>query len=335
MTSSKIFKAVVTVFVLLVVGAASAYFLTIRSVEERPPRVYRVGVVSYGGQHTEAIEGLKEGMRTLGYEEGRHISYLERNAEGSLEKVKTVAQEFIQENVDAVYSITTPISIELQKIIAGIPVVFNVVSDPVGSGIAKSMLSSGNNFTGCSNYVGQSGGKRVELTRMLLPKAKTVLILYDPTNKFAQGAIVVVRDAAKIFGFTIVEKFVKSKDEIASTLESLKPGAYDVFFHLGEAKVTGAADKVIAEIIRLSMPSVAHEESFVDKGMLVSYGPSWRVLGRQCAIIMDKVLKGTNPADISIQIPDKFELVINLKTAESLGITIPENVLTTADRIIR
>lgn len=300
------------------------------------PAVYKIGVVSYGGAHNEAIIGLKEKMEELGYKEGENIIYDDVDAEGSEEKVKAAVQRFIDGKADAIYSITTPIT----KIVfaatkeLGLPVVFNIVSDPIGSGYAKSFSSSGTNLTGCSNIVGETGGKRLEMFKQILPGLKRVIVLYDPNNKFTQDAIKLLRPDATALGITLVEKLVSSKEEVIKTMNAIKPGEYDGFFHLGEAKVSGAASDVVRIANEKRLPTMAHESSFAERGMLAVYGPSWRLLGKQCAQNLDRVLKGIKPTDIPIQTPEKLELIINLKTAKFLGIKVPEEVLIKSDKII-
>ena len=318
--------------IVLVAIATTFYFAFLRQPAEKENFV--VGIVSYGGAHEEAIEGLKDGMTELGYEEGKDISYIIVNAEGSLDKVREAAVGFLEAGADAVYSITTPITQEVMKSVSDRPVVFNIVGDPVGAGIAQSWQSSGNNSTGCSNYVGQTGPKRLEILKTVLPEVKNVLVLYDPNNRFSQDAIEILRPAAEALDITVSEVHISSKEEIISALSQIKPGQYDAFFHLGEAKVSGAAEQVVRLVNEAKLPSIAHEESFAERGMLLTFGPSWHLLGVQCAGVMDKVLKNTLPAEIPIQIPERLDLVLNLRTAELLNIEISKEALLLADRII-
>jgi len=169
---------------------------------------------------------------------------------------------------------------------------------------------------------------------MVMPDVRRVLVPYDPKNKFSQDAIVILREAAKALRIALIEKHIASKDDVVALMKSIRRGEYDAFFHLGEAKVTAAVDAVIARLNEVKLPSIAHEESFAEKGMLAAYGPSWRVLGKQCAQSLDKALRGERPADIPIQIPTTFALVINSRTAKAIGIELPREVFTRADRII-
>ncbi len=305
-----------------------------QTIKAQPQKPYRVGVVSFGGGQTEVIIGVQQGMNALGYEEGKNIEYTIIDAGGSNEQAKAAAEGFLSQQVDAIYSVSTPVTLEVAQVIKDIPIVFNIVSDPVGAGLAKSLTASGANLTGCSNFVGQTGPKRLEILRTMLPNLQNVLVLYDPANKFSQDAIVTLREAATTLGVTLAEKHVGSKDEVVTVMNGLVQGEYDAFFHLGEAKVTGAADAVIEAANRIKLPTMAHEEGFAKRGMLASYGPSWRLLGRQCSGTLDQVLRGIKPGEIPIQIPLKFEFIVNLKTAKALGIELPREVLALADKLI-
>ncbi len=300
-----------------------------------PAKSYLVGVVSFGGAHKEAIAGLTEGLKALGYEEGVNISYDIVDAAGSDEKAKEAAVKFLGEKADAVYAVSTPVTAQVAKVITAGPIVFNIVSDPVSSGFAKSMISSGTNLTGCSNFVGQTGPKRLEILKEILPEAKKILVLYDPNNPFSGKALDILKSGgADILGVEIIAKEIYSREDVERLVRAIAPGEFDAFFHLGEAKVSAASTVVIEAANAAKLPTMAHEESLVRNGMLAAYGPSWRELGRQCASTMDKVLRGTKPTEIPIQIPERIELTVNLKTAKALGVTIPEKVLFSADRFI-
>lgn len=326
------FKKYLVYAAVTAVISGGIFFFVQYTKQKAPNRIYRIGVVSYGGAHNEVISGLRDGLKKLGYEEGRDVVYDVVDAGGVEAKARSAAEKFLNDKVDAVYSASTPVTTQVADVIKETPVVFNIVSDPVGSGLTKSMISSGNNLTGCSNFVAQTGPKRLEILKSILPKVKSVLVLYDPTNSFSNGAITTLRYAADILDIDLAEKQIGSKEEVVKVMNDIKPGEYDAFFHLGEAKVSSAADQVIAIANRIKLPTFAHEESLTRKGMLAAYGPSWQALGEQCAETMDKVLQGTAPADIPIQIPKKIEFIINLSTAKTLDINIPEEVLRSADK---
>jgi len=299
-----------------------------------PGKIYKVGIVSFGGAHTEAVVGLEEGLGELGYKAGENIIYRIVDAAGSEEKVREAGKMFLSERVNAVYSVSTPVTKNILEVVKDTPIVFNVVSDPVGAGFAKSMARPGSHLTGCSNFVGQTGPKRLEILRVILPKAKKILVLYDPQNRFSQDAIVILRDAAVTLEFSLSEVHIKSSEDVIKIMKGLKKGQYDAFFHLGEAKVSSAVKEITKIANEIKLPTVAHEESFVKNGMLAAFGPSWRDLGRQCAKILEKVLKGVSPSQIPIEIPERFNLTMNLKTAKNLGVDLPKDLLIRVDKFI-
>lgn len=327
-------KKHIIILILLILAAGALFWVVQNGGMVLPPKVHKVGIVSFGGAHNEVIIGLKSGLRALGYEDGVNIIYDVVDAAGSDEKAREAAQKFLADGVDAVYSASTPVTKQVAEVIKEKPVVFNIVSDPVGSGLVKSMISSGNNLTGCSNFVAQTGPKRLEILKTILPQAKKVVVLYDPDNPFSKAAIVTLRQGADLVGVELEEKHVRSKEDVINTMLKIVPGEFDAFFHLGEAKVSAAADRVIAIANQSKLPTIAHEESLAQKGMLAVYGPSWQTLGQQCASTMDKVLKGTKPSDIPVQIPGKMEFTLNLKTARMLGVEVPENVLANVDKFV-
>lgn len=293
---------------------------------------YVVGVVSFGGSFQEAVTGLKEGMGILGYKEGESITYHEIDAAGSNEKVKEAASEFLRQQVDVIYSVSSNVTQQVSKVVRDAPVVFNVVGDPIGLGVAKSLGSSGTNFTGCS--VGQYTGKRLELLKTFLPNAHKVLVLYDPTNAYSQQAIAVLRKGSPSLGVTIIEKQVKSPDDVVKIMKGTVAGQYDAFFNFGEAKVS-TVNKLVADRAKeIKLPTFSTGKNFAEEGVLITYGASWSELGRQCASVVDKILHGIKPTNIPIQSPAKVELTVNMKTAAQIGVTFPKEQLIRADSFI-
>lgn len=301
--------------------------------QEQPKRSFRIGVVSLGGvTYAEPIKGLKEGMEALGYKEGESITYHVVDAAGSLDKAKEGAQEFLREQVDVVYSLSTPVTQRVKEVIHDIPVVFNIVGDPIAPGFAKSLGSSGTNFTGCS--VGQFSAKRLEILKTLLPTASKVLTVYDPNNAYSQQSIALLRDAAPLLGVTLVEKQIQTRDDLVKVMNETSAGEYDAFLNFGEVKVSSAINLVVDRANAIKLPTLGPAKNAVEEGMLIGYGPSWLELGRQCARVIDKVLHGVKPTDIPIQSPAHVELIVNTKTAKHLGITFPQNELIRIDSFI-
>lgn len=298
-----------------------------------PRKAYVVGIVSLGGViYAEPITGLKEGMETLGYKEGEKITYRVVDTAGSLEKAREAANEFLRENVDAVYSLSTPVTRQVKEVVRDIPVIFNIVADPVTSGFAKSLRSSGTNLTGCS--VGQFAAKRLEILKSLLPNARKVLVVYDPQNPYSQQSISLLREAATVFDAILTEKHIKTREDLAKIMNETSIGQYDAFLNFGEVKVTSAINIVVERANAIKLPTVGPATNAVREGMLIGYGPSWIEMGKQCASVMDKILRGVKPSDIPIQSPAQAELSVNMKTARQIGVTFPQEQLIRVDTFI-
>jgi len=322
---------VALIFIALILGGIGAFFRWGGSMggSEKSPVV---GIVSFGGSFQEAVKGLKEGMGTLGYKEGESVVYRDIDAAGSNEKVKEAASGFVRDHVDVIYAVSSNVTQQVSKVAHDVPVVFNVVGDPIGLGVAKTLASSGTNFTGCS--VGQYTGKRLEILKSFLPGVHKVLVLYDPTNAYSQQAITVLEKAAPDQGMTIIKKQVKSPDDVVKIMKDTKQGQYDAFFNFGEAKVSTVSKIVADRAKEIKLPTLSTGKNFAEEGTLITYGASWLELGRQCASVMDKILHGVKPADIPIQSPAKVELTVNMKTAALLGITFPKDQLIRVDTFI-
>jgi putative tryptophan/tyrosine transport system substrate-binding protein len=334
---TRTFYIIIIIFTIVLIGASILliFFSRQNVKEETSTKQYIIGLVSYGGGHTAVIDGFKAGMSELQYKQGENIRYLDIDAQGDEEKVRLAVLGFIQDKANAIYTVSTPVTKVALDTAPSVPIVFNIVSDPVGAQIAKSLQSSGTNATGCSNAVAQTGAKRLEILKSILPDAKKIVILYDPSNSFSIDALSVLNEVAPLFGLELDLIEIESSESVIIAMENMQQDEYDAFFHLGEAKVSGARDSVIRLANKIKLPTFAHAESFAENGMLVSFGPSWFELGRQCAITMDKVLHGIAPSSIPIQLPLKFEFVVNLKTADELGIKLNRETQSRVDKFIR
>ncbi len=323
-------------------AAISAFLFLGKQKVVEPPRVYKIGAVSYGGSYQNAISGLKEGLKDFGWEEGKNISFIIVDAGGKPEEVKKAAQRFIQEKVDVIYSIATPVT----KIVAeetlgkGIPIVFNIVGDPIGAGFAESYREPGGNLTGCSNFSAELSSKRLEIFKEAFsPKPEVVLkfvTFYDSTNAFSQLSIKVARETVKnLGGIKLEEVNVKTADELSNALASLNPGQYDGIFTTPDAMVIAKIELVTKRAAELKIPVMAHEDSLILKGATIIYGANFFDLGKQCSYVVNEVLEGGQPAHIPIEVPLKIDLVINLKAAKEIGFNIPQELLAKADLVVK
>lgn len=318
--------------------AVSLWFLgrTPEAMQTTERKVYKVGVISPGGAYSEAFEGLRDGLTHLGYADGTNVSYIIKDMAGKNEQAPQMIEDLLAEKPDVIYSLSTPTTTKVKELVGNrIPVVFNIVGDPVGSGFIESFSAPGGNYTGCSNLSAELSGKRLEVFKSAFPSLKRVVTFYDPANKFSISSIENAKHAAAILQITLEEKQVKDVSELKTALDSVEAGQYDGIFNTPDSMVVSNIDVVIERAAELSIPVMGHEETLVRKGATLSYGASFYRLGHQCATLVDDVLQGANPADVPIGTPEKIELVINMKSFEGASHAISPEIIKRADKIIQ
>jgi len=296
---------------------------------------YRIGVLNPGGAYTAAVDGLRERLQELGYVEGKHVVFDAPEAQGDWKALEKAAERFARERVDLVYSVTTGATKLAQRAMKEIPIVFNVVGDPVKFGFAKSLANPGGNLTGLSNISLELSGRRLEVLRGLVPRARRILAPYNPEYEFAVKAVAVAKEAAPKMGVELVEVHVKNVGEIEDLLKGLKPGEFDGIYVPPDANLMSRPGLIFELAQGKRLPTIVHEEALVHLGALASYGPNFHQMGRQAAPYVVKILKGTKPQNLPVERPSKIDLVINLKTAHAIGLTIPKEILLQADKVIR
>jgi putative ABC transport system substrate-binding protein len=299
-------------------------------------KVYRVGFL---GNSTAALEAnlvgpFREGLRELGYVEGRNILIEYRWAEGKYERFSALIAELIALKVDVIVTAGTPASLAVKKATTSIPLVMVAVGDPVATGLVASLARPGGNITGLTSIAEELEGKRLELLREVVPKISHVAVFWNPVNPVFKRALAELQAAAAILRMKVLSLGVRTKEEIEDAFAAIvreQPGALlvlaDRLFLYHRARIMDFAAKH-------RLPGVHAYRELVESGGLMSYGPSYAGMHRRAAYYVDKILKGAKPADLPIEQPTKFELVINLKTARALGLTIPPPLLQRADEVI-
>jgi putative ABC transport system substrate-binding protein len=316
----------VIAFVLVVAGAVA---------HAQQTKVYRVGVIHQGGPYKAVVDGLRDGLRQLGYEEGKHILLDIRDTKSDLKAVEEAARIFERERVNLIYVVTTSVATPVKDVTSHVPIVFSVGSDPVGSGLVQSFAKPGGRLTGVQYSTTDLTGKRLELLKEMLPKLSRVVTVYNPNNRVAIEAVALAREAGKQFGIQLVERHATSVEELRQRLGALKAKEADAYFYTSDAMVTSQAQLVIDMATSKKLPTMFSEQSLVAMGGLASYGQNFHEVGRLSAKYVHKVATGAHPRDLRIETVDKFDLIINLKTAKQIGLTIPPNVLARADRVIK
>ena len=298
-------------------------------------RVYRVGVIHQGGPYKAIVDGLRDGLRQLGYEEGKQIALEIRDTKSDPKLVEEAAKTFERQKINLIYAVTTAVATAVKDATSQIPIVFSVGSDPVGSGLVQSFAKPEGRLTGVQYSTTDLTGKRLEILKEIIPKLTRVVTFYNPNNPMATEAAALAREAARQLRVQLVERHASSVEELRQRLGAFKAGEADAYFYISDGMVTSQAQLVIDMAMSKKLPTMFSEQSLVAMGGLASYGQNFYEIGRLSARYVQKVMTGAQPGDLRVEVVDKFELAINLKTAKQIGLTIPPNVLARADKVIK
>lgn len=272
-----------------------------------------------------------QGMRDLGYVEGKNIAFVYRTTEGRRERYSDIAAELVGLKVDVIVADTTIAGRFLKKATDTIPIVMTSSTDPVGDGLVASLARPEGNVTGLTNVGGELGGKLLELLKEITPRLSRVAVLGTSDVFFKETQV-----SARALGIQLLPLLVTGPDEIDGAFRAITKERANGLLTRLQPSLFSAHYKRVAELTASSrLPSIATNKSWVDAGGLMSYGSDLNFQYRRAATYVDKILKGTKPADLPIERPTKFEFVINLKAAKQIGVAIPQNVLARADRIIK
>ena len=332
----RLIKRIPLILVYLLILSTLGY--PTEELESAKKKQYKVGIVYMGGKSfSQTVEGFKAGMRDLGYKDGKNVVYEIVNTSGSKEKIGNAVTEVIKKNVHAIYAITTPVTKEAKRLTAdnNIPVIFSVVADPVGSKFVKSIKEPGGNMTGITNLAIELTEKRLEMFKRVVPNLKKVMWIYDPNVDVSVKSAEHARNVCKKMGISYVEKRAGNQDELAKVISNIKNGEADGILHVVNALLVANNKLLIDKAKKEKVPYFTTDSEIVEEGALANYGPNFYDIGKQSARLVDKVLMGAKPGTIPVEAPDKYDFIINLKTAKAIDIKIPENVLSMATRVIK
>jgi len=303
---------------------------------QQTAKTLRLGILPFDQQRTtENMEALFQELRRLGYVEGQNISIEYRNAEGKVDRLPGLAADLLRSKVDVIVAAATPAALAAKTATSTIPIVFTVVADPIGSGLVASLAQPGGNITGTTNLNADLTGKRLELLKESFPKITTVAVVSNPADQVSIPQLKDLEIAARALRLKlqILEaRDPKDFDGVVAALAKKRPGAFTAV----TSQMFASQGGKLADIATKNrLPAIFWARAITEAGGLMSYGTNVPDLYRRTAQLVDKILKGTKPADIPVEQPMRFEFVVNLKTAKQIGVTIPPNVLVRADRVIR
>ena len=301
---------------------------------EQAGRVYRIGVLSPEVPPPGLLEGFQEGLRELGYVEGKNVAIESRNAEGKNERLAALADELIRLKVDVILAVNTPAAWAAKNATATIPIVMTRIADPVKSGLVPSLSHPGGNLTGLTFIPDELGAKQLQLLKEILPRISRVAALWNADNP---GAIIHVREmepAAAQLGLQLLPLPVRGPSDFLGAFQAATRGRAEALFVQDDAMVTKHRVQIVNLAAKHSLPVISLYKEFPEAGGLIAYGASPPAIYRRAAYYVDRILRGAKPRDLPIERPTKFDLVINLKAARALGLTIPSSLLLRADRVI-
>jgi putative ABC transport system substrate-binding protein len=320
-----------TVLTLLALGVAphSAF-------AQQPGKVWRVGYLSPGTGPNDFHDAFREGLRDLGYVEGRNLLTEYRWAAGKEERLPELVAELVALRVDIIVTVATQAVVAAKRATSTIPIIMTAPTDAVASGLVASLARPGGNVTGLTFLSTDLAGKRLQLLRELLPKVTRVAVLsYKGIAGGTQLMLEKLEVASRQMGITLVVRIENEAAALAGAFEAMQRERAQAVF-VQSTPFTSDNRKRIAELaMQHRLPAMIESRAFVDAGCLMSYGPNLLEMYRRSAHYVDRIFKGAKPADLPVEQPNKFEMVINLKTAKALGLTIPQSVLAQADEVIR
>ena len=320
-------------FMTLLGGAMIAWPLAARA--QQPGKVPTIGFLGAGtpSSHGQWAAALVQRLRELGWIEGRTMAIEFRWAEGRRERAAEIAAEFVRLKVDVIVASGTAFIIAAKQATSAIPIVFAAAGDPVGTGLVASLARPGGNVTGLSIQATDVAGKRLELLREVVPSLRRLAIIGNVGSPIAVLEMREVETAARTLGLDVVFAEIRRAGEIAPAFEALK-GRAEALYVANDPLVDANRTRIITLVLAARLPTIYGNREHVDAGGLMSYGTNFSDLFRRAADYVDKILRGAKPADLPVEQPTKFDLVINLTTAKALGLTIPEAFLLRANEII-
>ena len=323
-------------FITLFSGAAATYPLAVRA-QQPGGRVYRVGYFAIGSRERtlHLSTAFEEGLRSLGYRLGENVVIQYRFANGQLERLPALAADLVRLGVDVIVTGNPSNTAAAMNVTTTIPIVMTNSSDPVDAGLVASLAHPGGNVTGFSSDTGDEiNGKRLELLKETVPNLSRLGILWNPDFARNQSRLTSMGEATNALELTLVPAEARGPDALEQAFATMIRQRAQVLVVLSDGVLFNNRGQIGAMAIRDRLPAISAVREYAEAGLLLTYGPELADLFRRSAVFVDKIFKGAKPADLPVEQPIKFELVVNLKTAKALGLTLPPTLLSRADEVI-
>jgi putative ABC transport system substrate-binding protein len=313
-------------------GAAAGWPIAARA----QPKVFRVG---YLGNSTAALEAnlvgpFREGLRERGYEAGSNIQIEYRWLDGNYERLPAVVAELLAAKVDVIVAAGTPASLAFMKATKKVPVVMVAVGDPIGTGLVASLARPGGNLTGLSSITLDTEGKRLELLREVMPRLSHVAVIFNSVNPFNVLSMQQAHTAARSLGIELNAHDARKPEDLDAAFVAIQKERPDALIIEPDRMFLYSRQRLMDFVTEQRLPNVNGYRELVEAGGLISYGPNFEDMFRRAAYFVDEILKGAKPSDLPVEQPTKYALIINLKVAKALGLTVPPTLLARADEVI-
>ncbi len=323
-----------TTFQALVVLACGLLAAPPAAKAQQPAKIPRVGLLRPGSTPDPYVDAFRQGLRDLGYIEGQTIAIEYRWAEGSPARLPSLAAELVQLKVDVIVTQGELATRAVKEATSTIPIVMAFSGDPVQAGLVASLGRPGGNVTGQSSLVPELTAKRLQLLKEVVPKVSRVAILFNPNLSIALS-VKEAQAAARTLGLKVHPVEVRTPDELGRAFDTITKERAQALLLFGDPFTITHERRILDLAAKRRLPTISVFKEFADRGGLMSYGPNLLDSFRRAATYVDKILKGTKPADLPVEQPTRFVLAINMKTAKALGLTIPPSVLIRADQVIQ
>jgi putative tryptophan/tyrosine transport system substrate-binding protein len=315
-----------------VAGALAAPFAAGAQPAGKVPRVGFLLGLSPGP--SREVDAFQRGLRELGYIEGQNIAIDYRYARGQVERLPELAAELVRLNPDVIVAPYTPPALAAKRASSTIPIVFAAVADAVGAGLIASLARPGGNITGLTSTGAELGGKRLELLKQVISKTSRVAVLYNPADQSNVLVLKQLQESAPNLGLTLQPLAIREPGDFEGAFSAMARERTHAMVGAAGVLTSEHKEVLVGLAAKRRLPTMWAHRQFVDAGGLISYAVNFYDQIRQTAVYVDKILKGAKPGDLPVEQPTRYELVINLKTAKALGLTIPQSVLLQADQVL-